>query len=607
MHGRPARRRIGAIGTVIALGLLPVAGCGWFGSDSSPEDAVRVFYEAVAGGDTTRAGQGTDDGVSAKNLLDRVREALAPTGLTHRVEQVRRPSSEAGTAEATVALAWNLGKDRTWSYQSTVELRRHRGEWQVHWSPSVVHPKLAVQQTLALRELRPDPAPVLDRDGVPLLSPQKVISVLLDRKAAGDLGAVADGLAGALQQFDSSITRQSILDGAGRVAEGEPYAVISLRETDYQQVKPRIYELPGVRFTTETRLLAPDRAFASQVLPAVRRAVEDQVAGRAGWRVVSLNAAGAEVETLHEQQPELAAAVTTGLSRAVQSAAEDAVETVPQQAMVVAIQPSTGDVLAVAQNSAADRAGALPLSGRYPPGSTFKIVTASAALQAGAVAADAQVPCPGSWVVDGYRIPNNDGFDLGTVPLSVAFARSCNTTFAQLAAGLPADALTRAAQQLGLGVDFELPGVTTVTGSAPPAGDTRERAADGFGQGKVVASPFGMALVAASVVRGSMPTPALLRGVETKADARPDAPPPAVLDAVRAMMRAVVTEGTGSRLASIPDVHGKTGTAEVGDATTSHGWFVGYQGDLAFATLVVDANSSVPALDVTARFLSSVR
>ncbi|SHG09623.1 Cell division protein FtsI/penicillin-binding protein 2 [Streptoalloteichus hindustanus] len=589
---------------MVVLGLLSVAGCAWFGSESTPDAVVRAFYDALAAGDTDRAGQGTDDGPAARDVLDRVRGALGPAGLAHRVEQVRSSSTAADVAEATVALTWDLGKNRKWSYQSTVELRRHRDTWQVHWTPSVVHPKLAAQQSLALRELRPDPAPVLDRDGAPLLSPQKVISVLLDRGAAGDLGAVAGGLAAALQQFDSSITQQSIVDGASRAGAGEPYAVASLRETDYQQVKPRIYELPGVRFTTETRLLAPDRGFASQVLPAVRRTVEEQVAGRAGWRIVSLNAAGAEAETLHEHQPELAAAVSTGLSRAVQSAAEDAVETVPQQAMVVAIQPSTGDVLAVAQNTAADQAGALPLSGRYPPGSTFKIVTAAAALQAG-TAGDAPLPCPGSWIVDGYRIPNNGGFDLGAVPLTRAFARSCNTTFAQLATNLPADALTRAARQLGLGVDFELPGVTTVTGAAPATPDAKERAAAGFGQGKVVASPFGMALVAASVARGSMPTPVLLRGVETKVDTRPDAPPPAVLEAVRAMMRAVVTEGTGMRLASVPEVHGKTGTAEVGDGTRSHGWFVGYRGDLAFATLVVDAGDSTPALDVTAKFLSS--
>jgi cell division protein FtsI/penicillin-binding protein 2 len=101
-------------------------------------------------------------------------------------------------------------------------------------------------------------------------------------------------------------------------------------------------------------------------------------------------------------------------------------------------------------------------------------------------------------VIGGRPVPNEGEFDLGTVPLRTAFARSCNTTFAQLGAQLPPDALPSAALRLGLGADYRVPGLTTVTGAVPPSTDTVQRAENGFGQGQVIATPLGMALAAAT-------------------------------------------------------------------------------------------------------------
>jgi hypothetical protein len=70
------------------------------------------------------------------------------------------------------------------------------------------------------------------------------------------------------------------------------------------------------------------------------------------------------------------------------------------------------------------------------PGSTFKVVTVTAALRAGLTTLDTPLPCPGTENVQGRQIPNDNGFDLRTVPLHTAFAHSCNTTFARLGVGL---------------------------------------------------------------------------------------------------------------------------------------------------------------------------
>ncbi|MET9225226.1 penicillin-binding transpeptidase domain-containing protein [Lentzea sp. NPDC003310] len=589
----------------ITVVLLTVSGCGLFESEPGAPEITNDFLAKLASGDVQGAAGMTDNPADAKETLDKFRGALKPEGLSTKVDQIRKNGELA--SEASVTFDWNLGKNRHWTYPTKFDVRQEGDTWKVHWAPSVAHPKLTPQQSVKLTELTPDPAPVLDRDGTPLLAPERVVSVLLVAKEAGDLGAVTKALADALNPFDKNITQQSITDGAGKTPEGQAYQVAALRDADYQSAKPLIYELPGVRFSSQTSLLAPSRNFGSQVLPAVRKLMENEIAGNAGFRVSTVDAQGTEVEELHSKAPEPAKAVNVALSRAVQAAAEDAVEPVAQPTILVAIQPSTGDILAVAQNDPADAQGALALTGRFPPGSTMKAVSALAAIQSGKVTAETPLPCPGKTTIDGRRIvPNSSEFDKGTIPLRSAFAFSCNTTFAQLAVDMPADLLTNSALSLGLGVDFDIPGLTTITGSVPAATDVVERAEDSFGQGKVLASPFGMALVSASIAKGTMPVPQLVRGKETKADKQPAGPPAAALDPVRQMMREVVDYGTAPQLKPYGDVRGKTGTAQFGDGVHSHGWFMGYRGDLAFATLVLSGETSTPAVDVAVRFLKAV-
>ena len=183
--------------------------------------------------------------------------------------------------------------------------------------------------------------------------------------------------------------------------------------------------------------------------------------------------------------------------------------------MLVAIRPSTGDILAVAQNAAADVDGPTAVTGLYPPGSTFKIVTAGAAIDRNMATPDTLLRCPGECEIGHRVVPNYNRFDLGTVPMAKAFANSCNTTFAELASRMPPTALTVAASQYGIGPDYEIDGITTVSGTVPPTVNLTERTEDGFGQGKVLVSPFGMALAAATVAAGKTPLPRLIVGRET--------------------------------------------------------------------------------------------
>lgn len=592
---------------VVFLLLAPVAGCGVFERGPSAEDITESYLQAVAAGDDAGAAQQTTNPDAARRALESTRRSLSPEAVRTTVKDVSAEGGD-GPVRARFDIAWDFGNNQVWRYEGSVRLREQEqepGGWKVQWEPSAIHPELQQGQSLRLDRLKADPQPLRGRNGAELMRPQTVVSVMLDPGAAGDVSAVAGELGSALGQVDPRITRDSILSGVSETRDGQAYLVAQLRAEDYDRVRGRISELPGVSFPAQSKLLADDRDFGTQVLSGIAQHIDERLEQNAGWSVSIVDAQGRWVKPLQEQQPEPAAPVTTTLSDDVQRAAEQAVDPVPQAAMVVAMQPSSGDVLAVAQNQPADAQGTPALMGQYPPGSTFKIVTASAALSSGRVTADAPVDCPSSKVFDGRTVPNDKDFELGTVPLQQAFARSCNTTFAQLGVDMPPNALPDAARQLGLGVDFVMPGATTITGKVPPPETTTAKAANAFGQGTVLASPFGMALATSTVANGRMPLPTLIEGTETQANAQPEPPPQRTLEQLRPMMREVVRSGTATELQGSGEVAGKTGTAQYGDGERSHGWFAGYRGDLAFAVLITDAGESGPAVDLAKDFLDN--
>ncbi|GHE87296.1 penicillin-binding protein [Amycolatopsis deserti] len=342
---------------------------------------------------------------------------------------------------------------------------------------------------------------------------------------------------------------------------------------------------------------------AAPLLPALQRTVAERSQG--GWSVVSTDLEGVVQETLFGQGDVEVPPLTTTLSLPAQAAAQRAVDSAASPAMLVAIQPSTGDLLAVAQNAAA---GTEPkaLNGLYAPGSTFKIATAAALLESGTATADTVADCPATARIGQRTIPNDDEFSFPPLPLHSAFAHSCNTTFAQLASTLPADALAEAASGFGLNADFTIPGITTEAGKVVPGTSGAEQVESAIGQGTVQASPFGLALMAATVARGDEVTPRLWQELETVVNTGYRAPSREVIAALRTMMREVVTGGTATGLRGNGAVYGKTGTAQFGDGSRSNGWFAGYRDDVAFAVLLLGSDSSKPAVTVSSVFLGAL-
>lgn len=568
----------------MAVGLVNVTAC--TPKPAGPEPTAEKFFAALSTGDTASAAELSDRPAEARQALN---EAWAGLQATHLDTQIIGSKYAMDTGAVTYRYTWHLPKGRTWTYDGQLNMVRDEGQWEVRWSTTGLHPKLGENQTFALRADSPPRASVIERGGSEVLVPGYRYGYALDAKAAGGaLMPTARAVVDALRPFDNTLDPQRLAEQAS--SSKQPLSLITLRQSDHDRVAAAVGALPGVVVTPMAEMVPTDDTFAPAIISEVKKAVVDELDGDAGWRVVTVNQNGVDVDVLNEVPGAPSPSIRISLDRSVQTAAQNAVNFTGKKAMIVVVKPSTGEILAVAQNAAADSEGLVATTGLYPPGSTFKMVTAGAAIERDMATPNTLLPCPGTMDIGHRTVPNYGGFDLGTVPMSRAFASSCNTTFAELASRMPPRGLTKAAAKYGIGTDYDIEGLTTVTGSVPPTVDLAERTEDGFGQGKVVVSPFGMAMAAASVAAGKTPVPQLIEGKPTEVTGEQTPISPKVLDGLRPMMRLVVTNGTAEDLQGTGDVRGKTGEAEF--AGGSHSWFAGYRGDMAFAALIVGGGSS---------------
>ena len=621
---------------VLVLTLSALAGCTSRSSTPKEKVAAQAFLDAVGRGDSARAGAATTDQTAAVGVITAFTAALGvgqPHGATGKFAVTEITGKTDDAAVAHYSATWSMpNATQPWIYSGQVPMTRlDSGDWTVVWNSSNLHPRLGTGATITLIRTQPPRAALVDGAGADLFVTTGVVTVGMVPSQVTDLIGEAMVLADALK-----ISAQDIVDDITAVQATRPddfIEIVTVRRTDYQLVRDQIYDLPGVQFRTDERLLAPSATFARQLLGTVgpataqlidesngrlaagdesglaglQRALDIQLAGTPGLEVQLVNPDGSPGGPLGAfGSPKPGNPVQLTLDRATQIAADGALSGVTQPAALVVVQPSTGRILAVANSASAP--GDIALEGQYPPGSTFKIVTATAALADGTRTPDTPIACPGTLPVNGRVYENQDRFDLGSVDLRTAFARSCNTSFISLGTSLPPTALPAAAQLLGVGpdADWSLP-IDAFAGSVPAADTATRQAENAIGQGNVLMSPLAMAMVAAAVQSGRPIDPSLV-----VAEARTPGPalPSATAAALQDMMRAVVTSGTGTLLAALPgQVAGKSGTAEYGTDVPprSHSWFVGYRGDLAFAVFVADgASAGVPAAPIAQTFLTAV-
>ena len=233
------------------------------------------------------------------------------------------------------------------------------------------------------------------------------------------------------------------------------------------------------------------------------------------------------------------------------------------------------------------------INGVYPPGSTFKVVTAAAALENGVVSDEnSTVPGPASLdlPLTSTNLPNEDGRACGPnneTTLIHALEISCNTTFGSLGLDLGGEKLRAQAAKFGFGDALQIPMRVSVS-SVPADLNAPQAAQAAIGQYDVRATPLQMAMVAAGIGnKGSVMTPYLIQSVRSaNLDIIESAPDPVELSqavseqtasTLTKMMVSVVDNGSGAR-ARIPgvDVAGKTGTAQHDPGKPPHAWFISF-------------------------------
>jgi cell division protein FtsI/penicillin-binding protein 2 len=544
-----------------------------------------------------------------------------------RLETETLETSEDGDrARARVRLRWNVPGIGPYAYDVRVPLRKVEDEWNVRWTVTLVHPGLRDEERLGTTREPAERAPILDRAGRPIVEQRPVKRVGAVVSEVDDPRATATGLARVLDVDAGPILRQLRGGGPQQFVEA-----IALRNDDYAALEAELSSVPDVTTVDDTAPLAPTREFARALIGTVapataeqlerlgaRYAAGDQVgqwglqarferrlAGTPDRRIVMRSAEGVAFETLFERDGRSGRPLRTTLDVRVQLAAERALSDRADEAALVAVQPSTGDLLAVA-NRPTDSSFDGAIEGRYPPGSTFKVVSTAALLRAG-LSTDEIVDCPPTITVEGRSFRNFEGNAAGAVPFSQDFAQSCNTAFISLADRLSPTALTRVGRDYGLGPSLRSLPLTAPAAQVPPGRSGVERAAAMIGQHEILASPLSMAGVGATVAAGRWHAPRLLASDPRRAGPRL---PPGERGTLAALMRSVVTSGTGTALAAVPGAPaGKSGTAEygAGNPPPTHAWFIAWRDDLAIAVLVENGRSGgAVAAPVAAAFFEAL-
>ncbi|MET1038413.1 MAG: penicillin-binding transpeptidase domain-containing protein [Aeromicrobium sp.] len=607
------RRRIAAACVVVTTAAL-LAAC----SAGRPE--ARDTADELAAGLTAQ--QLTDLPTAAGGRvpqadLERIVKGMDGLKPTVTVDEVTEKDD---TATATLTSTWTFDGS-TWEYTTPATLTYVDEAWQVAWDSAIVAPDLGPDERLRVRTSAADRGDILGAGDEALVTERSVERIGIDKsritpeQADGSARALA-----ALIDVDADAYAKSV------VAAGPQAFVVGIvvrTGSDDTLSAGELDAIPGAVQLAAEMSLAPTRTFGQPMLGVVGEATaeivekskgsiqggdlvglsglalryDEQLRGAPGVTVEAVPAdEAAEPRELFVGEAQAGTPLRTTIDVALQGSADEILADVDPASAIVAIRPSTGEILALSSGAGGEGADTAA-SSRQAPGSTFKLVTALALLRAGKDPSS-PVPCTKTLTVDGRVFTNYSDYPssaIGDIPLRSAIANSCNTAMIAERDEAPQAELTAAAAALGLGPDLDL-GYPAFLGSVPDQADGTAHAASMIGQGQIEASPLAMAVVAASIANGTRVTPTLLVDTPTKPAA--EAATPLTKDEatqLQELFRGVVTDGSGAFLDDVPGdpVSAKTGTAEYGTDTPprTHAWMIASRGDLAVAVFVADGES----------------
>ncbi|MGG5173188.1 penicillin-binding transpeptidase domain-containing protein [Pseudarthrobacter sp. J1738] len=627
------------------------------------QDAAKALVGALSGLDVGKIAWEGKEPAAVNEQVKAVFAALEPQKPTVSAGDLKLDGS---TATVPLNYVWQV-QGNEWKYSTSARLKKDGDAWRAEWSPNVLLPDLQDSEVLALKTTAAPRGNILGARDEPLVMDRPVLKVGIDKQKvdAASHEASAKALANLVGVDPAEYAAQ--LKAAGAQAF---VPAITLRDDNNRTITDQqIAAIPGAIALKDSLALAPTREFARAVLGTVSEVSAEQIEKSQGALKAGDMAGTSGLEAQYDSQlrgingvsvvrqpagktaAELAAlpqdprvevfanapapgvALKTTLDAKLQTLAENTLTSVGPASAIVALRPSTGDVLAAASGPGSNGYNTAML-GQYAPGSIFKTVDSLALLRKGKTP-DSKVDCPATLTVDGRKFKNAEGYpstSLGSVTLRDAFAHSCNTAFINARTDVDQAQLEAAAVSLGIAVEAPTLGADAFLGSVPGEAEGTEHAASMIGQGKILMSPLSAAMLAGAVAKGAPVQPRLVLNPDAAstsgnatASASASAENPSATASVSAqspaatatnpvtkdeaakladMMRAVVTSGHAGFLAQVPGapVGAKTGTAEFGtdNPPKTHAWIIATHGDLAVAVFVEDgglgATTSGPLL-----------
>ena len=619
---RAKRSRIAAL-AIVAVGVLVIGLATGFGSELSAEPAAQAFLfdwqqqqYAAASALTTAA----PDVVSAD-----LRGAFAQLDATQLFLAMKSVVQHGGTAQASFTATVDLAQQgRVWTYRGQFGLRRVNGVWKVDWTPGVVNPSLGLGDRLAVVTQFPARASILDTKGDPLQRPAPAYVLGVWPERLSNQAATAQAFA--------RITKVQTGQVLGQIAAAPPdqfLRLATLDPTTYASIRSDLREVPGLVVRPESqrlfqaeatglvgdvgseiseRLRADGALYAPGAtvgLSGLEQHYQSQLVGTPTTEVVVVNSAGVQTAVLDQWPGAAGTPVRTTINPKVQNAALTALDGVSSSGEIVAVQASTGDVLAVAQHQAS---GVLPTGGalnaKLVPGTAFTIVSAAALLSYGLTTVSTPISCANSFIVGGQTFTSDGTGELK--PFSADFAEGCSTAFADLSERLTASRWAQAIREFGIGSNWSQLPVPAFSGSVPSTAGGADLAAQTIGQGNVRMSLLSMAMVAAAVDAGRWHVPQVIQASSDPASTPGTTLDPEMMSALRGLMRGAVRSGA-ARAASVRDaqVYGQVGLVRTASGWMS--WFVGYRGDIAIAAIESGKTPQLSAAAVAGAFFSAVR
>lgn len=464
-----------------------------FGAQASAEPVVTSFLLDWEQENYTGAAKLTNGDVPVVSA--QLSAAFRDLDATEMFLSMRSVTQHGSTAQAAFTAVVDLeGGRHQWTYVGSFGLVSSGGRWLINWKPSVIEPSLGPGDRLAVLTTFPQRGQVTDASGKPLIPESTVYHVGVYPGKLLSSQATAAGFSQVI-----GLNSQQVL---GQLSAAPPRQFLSLLTLDpesFATLWPSLSRVPGlVARTGRERLVnstefddvgsvgtensqeivddgeayEPGATFGSRGLEL---AYQDTLAGTVNITVIVVNAAGQQVKTLWTSLGIAAHPVRTTISGKVQSAADRAITALAASGEIVAVDSSTGDILALAGQNAKNLS--LPSGGlldaQIQPGLTFTIVSAAALLSDG-LQVSSPLPCQGMASVGGQTFAYTSG-QSSSATFGSDFASGCGTALATASTRLTPASLAAAEKAFGVGASWDLP-VSAFSGSISAAGGVAAQA-----------------------------------------------------------------------------------------------------------------------------------